>query len=423
MAVILTLELAQLAGKGGIEMSQGLDRIDPRVLGARLQDARRASGLTQQQVASDLGVARTTLVAIEKGERKVAAGELMRLANIYRQRVSELVGREQVTAGFVSQFRSTERQSPAISAEYEKSAYELQRLSEDYAELERLLGVRRRWRYPAVYETTGATPEDIGAEVAGAERNRLGLGDGPIGNLRERLESDVGLRIFYFRMPGKLAGLFAYNEDLGACFGINSNHPAERRQWSLAHEFGHFLMHRFRPEITVLDLRRRRSAKERITDAFAENFLMQAAGLTRRFTELQRSSEQGATLADIVGLAHLYGVSFQAMVRRLETLRRIPSGTWQRLSAEGFRVREAQRLLGINASPPPGDLLPQRHISLAAEAFRKELLSEGQLARYLRTDRVSARSVVEDLERGIHEEQDGDFTQLQLDLAQPLSGR
>ena len=404
-------------------MPKGIDRIDPRVLGARLQDARRASGLTQQQVATELRVARTTIVAMEKGERKTSPSELITLAKLYRRQVSELVGREQVTEGFIPQFRSTERQTLAISAEYEKSAYELQRLSEDYAELEGILRVRRRWQYPPVYETFGASPEDVGAEVAGAERNRLGLGDGPIGNLRERLESDVGLRIFYFKMPSKLAGLFAYNEDLGACIGINSNHPAERRQWSLAHEFGHFLMHRFRPGITVLVLHRQRLARERATDSFAENFLMPATGLTRRFIELQRASDRGATLADVVGLAHLYGVSFQAMVRRLETLRRIPSGTWQRLSAEGFRVREAQRLLGIETELPPGDLLPQRYVSLAVEAFQKELLSEGLLARHLRTDRVSARSVVEDLARDIHQEDGGDFTQLELDLAQPLSGR
>jgi hypothetical protein len=43
----------------------------------------------------------------------------------------------------------------------------------------------------------------------------MGLGDGPIGNLRERLEAEVGLRIFYFAMPSKIAGAFACNEDLG----------------------------------------------------------------------------------------------------------------------------------------------------------------------------------------------------------------
>jgi Zn-dependent peptidase ImmA (M78 family) len=222
-------------------------------------------------------------------------------------------------------------------------------------------------------------------------------------------------------MPAKVAGLFAYNDDLGACIGINADHPPERRLWSLAHEFGHFLMHRFRLELTLLGSHR--SARERVTDSFTEHFLMPASGLSRRFTEMQRNSAEGATLADVVGLAHLYGVSFQAMVRRLEALKRIPSGTWHRLSAEGFRIGEAQRLMGIESAAAPGQMFPQRYVSLAAESFRRELISEGQLARYLRTDRVSARSVVEGLAGNIHEEDQGDFTRLELDLAQPLSGR
>ena len=34
----------------------------------------------------------------------------------------------------------------------------------------------------------------------------------PIGNLRERLEAEVGLRIFDFPMPFKIAGVFAYTK-------------------------------------------------------------------------------------------------------------------------------------------------------------------------------------------------------------------
>ena len=43
-----------------------VDAVDPRVLGQRLQDARRARGLTQQEVADSLELARTTVTALEK---------------------------------------------------------------------------------------------------------------------------------------------------------------------------------------------------------------------------------------------------------------------------------------------------------------------------------------------------------------------
>jgi Zn-dependent peptidase ImmA (M78 family)/transcriptional regulator with XRE-family HTH domain len=400
-----------------------LDQLDPRVLGARLQDARKAAGLIQQVVADRMEMARTTIVAIEKGERRVTVPELLAFAKIYARPVSDLVSRRAVTESFVPQFRATERDTLAEHADFEAAAIELQRLAEDYAELERITGVSPERSYPPPYEVSGASVEQFASYVASAERNRLGLGDGPVGNLRERLETDLGLRIFYFRMPSRVAGMFAFNDPLGACIGINVSHPRDRRHWSLAHEFGHFLVHRFRAEITVLETRRRSSASERLADFFAEHFLMPAAGLERRFTEMAINRPAGVTLADIVGLADLYRVSVQAIILRLETLRRLPAGTWDRLKIEGFKPQQAQRLLGIEANPPLRETLPRRYVALAVEAFRRGELSEGQLARYLRSDRVSARMQVEEAKWQIYSEQDEFAGLSDLDLAQPLNGR
>ena len=400
-----------------------LDQMDPRVLGARLQEARKASGMTQQTVAERMQLARTTVVAIEKGERRVAVPELLQFSGLYGRPVSEFVSRRAITESFVPQFRATEREVLEAHTDYEQATVELQRLAEDYAELERITGVSSSPSYPPVCDTSGGSFEQVAAYVAAAERNRLGLGDGPVGSLRERLETEIGLRIFYYPMPSPVAGIFAYNDPLGACIGINVHHPRDRRQWSLAHEFGHFLMHRYRAEITVLEVRRRGAPIERLADAFAENFLLPASGLERRFTEMARASATGVNLANIVSLADLYQVSVQALIVRLETLRRFQAGTWDRLRAEGFKPREAQRILGIDAIPALQEKLPRRYVALAVEAYRRGELSEGQLARYLRTDRVSARLQVEEMQRTIHSEQD-EFAGLSgLDLAQPLGVR
>ena len=86
-------------------------------------------------------------------------------------------------------------------------------------------------------------------------------------------------------------------------------------------------------------------------------------------------------------------------------------------------MQKAQHLLGIDANPPIKDLFPQRYVALAVSAFRNGDLSEGQLARYFRTDRLSSRLIVEELQNRIHREFEGDFTELELDLAQPLGSR
>lgn len=304
-----------------------LDSLDPVILGTRLQEARRARGLTQQDVAEHMGMSRTTLVAIEKGERRLTPHELIKLAAHYGRQVSEFVGRRSLVEGFVPQFRASlskeKAQSTAIKeaaiteteemekikgnagAELEQIAIELQHLAEDYLELEHICGMPLAKSYPPPYSITGISPEQAAEEIAASERNRLGFGDGPLSNLRERLESDVGLRIFYFKMPSKVAGVFAYNDQLGGCVGINSEHPRDRRNWSLAHEYGHFLTSRYQVEITFLMGTKRVSANERFADTFAECFSMPANGLNRRFTEVHRSRETGISLADLIALADL----------------------------------------------------------------------------------------------------------------------
>src|SRR6266568_767622 len=142
-----------------------LNEIDPRVLGARLQEARKARGLTQQEVADHMEMARTTLVAIEKGERRLSPQELIRLSSFYGRPVSEFVARQTVVEGFVPQFRAVLREDFEEDAELQQVTGELQHLAEDYAELERLCGLTSAKTYPAQYNTTNASPDQAAEEI------------------------------------------------------------------------------------------------------------------------------------------------------------------------------------------------------------------------------------------------------------------
>ena len=52
-------------------------KIDPRVLGQRISEARRARG-TQEEVAEFLDYSRPTYIAIEKGERAAKPDEIIK---------------------------------------------------------------------------------------------------------------------------------------------------------------------------------------------------------------------------------------------------------------------------------------------------------------------------------------------------------
>ena len=70
---------------------QSLNELDPRTLGLRLAEARKARGKTQEEVAAHLGYSRPTYIAIEKGDRELQPEEIKSLADFLGRRVHELV--------------------------------------------------------------------------------------------------------------------------------------------------------------------------------------------------------------------------------------------------------------------------------------------------------------------------------------------
>jgi Zn-dependent peptidase ImmA (M78 family)/DNA-binding XRE family transcriptional regulator len=408
-----------------------LESLDPKLLGEQLRNARKARALTQDAAAAQLGYARTTVVAIEKGERRVTPEELLRFARLYERPVSDFVNVRRHAQPLLPQFRAglsvSQTSAPLGEAEFFGVAEQLQSLCADYLELEQLCGRPLPKSYPPLYsiEDSGDSSEELGEQVALAERNRLGLGDAPILDLRAILEESVGLRIFYFSMPSLIAGVFAYNDELGGCIGINSQHPAARGNWSLAHEYGHFLTTRYQSDVVLESGRWARPFAEQFADRFAASFQMPRGGINRRFSELRDARpDKQIRIADLLQLAQFYRVSVQALALQLESLRRLPRGTWEQLKARGLKPEQARAALGLSShdsGKPP--LLPQRYLFLAKEAYEEGLLSEGQLARKLRADRVSARVMLEELDDRIEDKTGANYHQLHLDLAQPVLER
>lgn len=399
--------------------------IDPGLLGRRIQGARKARGLTQQEVADALSVARTTVTALEKGERRVRPDEIISIAGLFGRTVSDLVGSREPISDFAVQFRTAIGAVGSREAQEDmaQAVQDFQRLCEDYLYLENTNGTPLRQSYMPEYPVNAASPEDAAEDVASAERNRLGIGDGPILNLREVLENDVAMRVFSMKLPSRVAGIFSYTQEVGGCIAVNAQHPEERRRWSMAHEYGHFLTSRFHSEISMLGGYRRVPAHERFADAFAGCFLMPAAGLKRRFNEISRAASGEVTVADVCRIAHYYYVSIEAVTLRLEELRLLPGGTWDRLRDRGFRVREAQEQLGLSRRPDGDHLLPLRYQLLAIRSYEEGQLTEGELARLLRVDRVSARRTVQRLTHTTHLRDEGDVESLSIDLAGSLLGQ
>ncbi len=371
------------------------ERLDPRLVGRRLAEARKARGKTQEQAAAHLGYSRPTLIAVEKGERAAKPEEIVKLAAFYGRSVHEIVRPGAPTVALAPHLRAVVDPSLSGDSELDAAISGLQRFAEDYRELERLLKARPVVNYPPeVTLPRRGSMTDFAEDVAGQERNRLGLGSQPILNLRQLLEADVGVRIFYGSMPSKVAGMYAFVADLGYCVLINRKHPPERRRASLAHEYGHFLGDRHRPGADYLDGSGRKLANERFAEAFGLSFLMPASGVRRQFREMSNATGD-FQVADLCRLADFYFVGVQTMTLRLEDLGLISKGMWQFLVEKGFKSRKAAQELGLGSRhQETDDAYPERYRFLAVKAYESGEISEGQLARFLRCDPVTAREVV-----------------------------
>lgn len=377
-------------------------------VGLRLREARRECGLSQAEVARELEVSRPTLTAVEQGRRQPEPAEVVALARLYGRDVSELVRPTVPVVGLVAQFRLGEgggRQAEAAA----HAVADLQRLADSVVGLEQAVGATRPRHYPAPYDVAGLDVDVAAQQVADAERRRLGLGDGPLAQLCEVLENDVGLLVFAVPLESAVAALYGYAEPAGGCIAVNSRHPYQRQRWSLAHEYAHFLTTRAAAEVTPLPGTSRRSAEERFADAFAGHFLMPALGLVRRFTTQRQSRGGRLSTGDVLQLAARYELSAATMALRLEDLQLIRGGWWTTLRNRGFRVEEARDLVGLARQPADRELLPLRHRYLAAEAYLRGILSEGQLARLLRLDRLAARDLVAHLTASADVDAHGDL--------------
>jgi Zn-dependent peptidase ImmA (M78 family) len=225
-------------------------------------------------------------------------------------------------------------------------------------------------------------------------RQRLGLGLSPINDLVSLLELEVGIRVFVQPLKSSaVSGLFVFDETIGACMLLNRNHPQERRAFTAAHEYAHFLSTRQQPDILWEPSLGAQSREERFAAAFASSLMMPAAAIRRRFEDLRREAGQFSP-RHLILLAHQLNVSEEALCRRLEELGLVRAGTWESLRGRGFSGELVREVLGDKAKVQETPVSP-RIWHLASEAYRRDLLSEGQIANRLGMDRVSVRAMLD----------------------------
>ncbi len=389
-------------------------------LGRRLRVAREARGLSQRAVAEALGLPRTAVTQLEAGKRAVSTLELSRLSELYLRPVADILregaGDEDEDV-LVALYRVVPglQQDPATHEQVARCV----NLCREGVRLERLLGAEPRYCPPS-YETRA--PRSSGEAVAQGERTavqerrRLGIGNAPIADVSE-LIAFQGIRASGVELPNGMSGLFLRHPSIGFAILVNSSHPRGRKRFSYAHEYAHALLDRDR-KITVSSTDNSSETVERRANAFAAAFLMPRNGVYDALRNLDKglpsrqeqtvfdvasgghieaelrspAGSQRITCKDIAILAHHFGVSYQAALYRLKSLRHISyPQSRELLEQEGFGREYLKALdmfgdVGERERRQYWDRELRGEIAhLAIEAYRREEISRGRVLELSRT--------------------------------------
>jgi Zn-dependent peptidase ImmA (M78 family) len=220
--------------------------------------------------------------------------------------------------------------------------------------------------------------------IAEQERHRLQLGIEPIADLVTVVE-ESGLRVVGADLPEHDvdgAVLFVPEYESAVTL-INRAKPSLHQRFTLAHEYGHLLLHRNRAEIWERNLFRANTPEERQANAFAAAFLMPKPLIERMYDGYGFSRKRKAL--------PMYG--WLVMTRRLQVS---PHALAWRLYNLGY-IHESERdwALGEGASllkemerafydeplePPKVPTLSERARALVLHAYREEQMTASAAA-------------------------------------------
>lgn len=393
-------------------------------LGRKLRIAREARGLSQQATADAIGVTRTAITQMESGNRSVSTLELSKLAECLWRPVSYFF--EEIAEEEEDVFVTLFRMAPGLKKDKvvrDRVGHCLNLCREGVA-LKGILGLASGPGLPVYDMGSPRSKGDAitqGNEIAAEERRRLGIGESPVRDMSELIVSQ-GIWASDAELPQEISGFFLNHKSFGLAIVANANHSRGRKRFSYAHEYAHVLMDRH-GKLAVSSIGNSSELAEVRANAFAAAFLIPADSVYQVLRNLDTSIQyqrvqtvydaarggpvegvmrtssstlHGITYKDVAKSAHWFGVSYQAALYRMKSLRLVSDQEMNMLTA----LEESGKLflneLGDDDSVERREARQRSDrelrfevAGLAIEAYRREGISQGrllELAKMLRID-------------------------------------
>lgn len=330
-------------------------------MGQRISEARRRSGLTQEQLAEAISLDRSSLAKVETGARRVSALELARIADALDVRIEWFF--EDAAPSVVSH-----RYATADSTDTQIDSL-IERVTREVEFVVRHSGITLRQLEPF------DRPVDVAQIESAAQRVRdlIGVNDAePIHDLAAHLPA-LGLLPFCLLLPPGTADAATILLRTGGVSIVNGKLLVGRRRLSLAHELGHFL---FADDYTVdwhIDDRNDPDSWESQMDRFARAVLLPQAAMEQMWHARSVTGDSIRTTA--IRIASLYRIDMSTLSRRLTELSLITND-------EGNRIRQVRTTRAdiIELDLVPSDefaapYLPRGYEQAVLRLYRQEMIS------------------------------------------------
>lgn len=371
----------------------------------RLSALRKALGITQEKVAELLNITQDMVSKIENDKRTLSSLEVFKLSKALDIPIGYFFGEIELNQLNQVCFRAS-----SSLGDFDKAKIPaIRRLANNMYDIEEVLkneirGINRSYKINSNYL------ENI-CQIALEERKLLGFDDQePIKNLESILISH-NIKIIKPVLDFSVNGLFVALSSDRFLIVINSDNPPSKRNFTLGHEYGHYLMHRngsFQAICTGLEYPEMLSIDEKIANIFSAEFLMPK----KSFKNFSPNEESFALYL------HKYGVSREALLYRLISLG-IVNQQQKEYFQDQFKPIEVLLRLGLfpeetewystsnkNRKLMPKDRLKRKQLkltdlisdnfkALVFEAYERGLITYSKVADYLFIDENELKNILQ----------------------------
>jgi len=304
-------------------------------IGARLKALREKQNLSQEDLAQRFGFKdRQTVSAIETGERRLSAEELVRAIEIFD------VSLDYFTDPFllVGEGKFSWRQTRVVGRALDGYELDAGRLIAAFRELAPQVGETA----PLLRHALGLSKDsrfEEASEVGERFAAELELGDVPATRLAQVMEQALDILVLMVDPIEGVSGAACRLPELDVVL-INRREAPGRRHFDLAHELFHILTWQAMPPEHVEDVEpKRRSRVEQLADNFASALLMPTAVLDRfgDWSELAVARKPDGLIVQLNEVADELQVTSSALRWRLVALDRLDRAVASRLPEAKLR--------------------------------------------------------------------------------------